>query len=291
MDKAMRVRREEAMTEAPGTHLKCVGHAGPAGDLARNADGGRGGALAVNRRSCGGGDIRTREPLRQSPRLRAGALIPERTISYNVIGMETTMNMDTAILIANLFMENLPGVLCLIFFIYVGMRTGIIPSSKDIDEINRNMTESAAKINGRINKINETLGRQTTAVNILMTKEKLGSVVSESPLRLSEKGEKISRSVNAVEIINSRLNELRPEFEALSNNYDIQEKAMELGESIYDDLPEDVKNTVKNEIYQSGMQLFQVYPIFSLILRDAILKEREPGNGGTVKIPATQPSP
>jgi len=66
---------------------------------------------------------------------------------------------------------------------------------------------------------------------------------------------------------------------------------MELGESIYDDLPEDVKNTVKNEIYQSGMQLFQVYPIFSLILRDTILKEREPGNGGTVKIPATQPSP
>ena len=190
------------------------------------------------------------------------------------------MNMDTATLIANLFMENLPGVLCLIFFIYVGMRTGIIPSSKNIDEIN-----------GRISKTNETLARQTTAVNILMTKEKLGSMVSESPLRLSEKGEKISRSVNAVEIVNSRLDELRPEFEALSNNYDIQEKAMELGESIYDDLPEDVKNTVKNEIYQSGMQLFQVYPIFSLILRDAILKEREPGNGGTVKIPATQPSP
>ena len=201
------------------------------------------------------------------------------------------MNMDTAILIVNLFMENLPGVLCLIFFIYVGMRTGIIPSSKNIDEINRNMTESAARINGRISKTNETLARQTTAVNILMTKEKLGSMVSESPLRLSEKGEKISRSVNAVEIVNSRLDELRPEFEALSNNYDIQEKAMELGESIYDDLPEDVKNTVKNEIYQSGMQLFQVYPIFSLILRDAILKEREPGNGGTVKIPAAQPSP
>jgi len=108
------------------------------------------------------------------------------------------MNMDTAILIANLFMENLPGALWLVFFIYVGMRTGIIPSSKDIDEINRNMTESAARINGRINKINETLARQTTAVNILMTKEKLGSMVSESPLRLSEKGEKISRSVNAV---------------------------------------------------------------------------------------------
>ena len=234
------------------------------------------------------------------------------------------MNMDTAILIVNLFMENLPGALWLIFFIYVGMRTGIIPSSKDIDEINkniskniddinrnmtesatkineriskniddinRNMTESAAEINGRINKINETLAKQTTAVNILMTKEKLGSMVSESPLRLSEKGEKISRSVDAVEIINSRLDELRPEFEALSNNYDIQEKAMELGESIYDDLPEDVKNTVKNEIYQSGMQLFQVYPIFSLILRDAILKEREPGNGGTGEIPAAQPSP
>ena len=172
------------------------------------------------------------------------------------------------------------GALCLIFFIYVGMRTGIIPSSQNIDEIN-----------GRISKTNETLARQTTAVNILMTKEKLGSMVSESPLRLSEKGEKISRSVNAVEIVNSKLDELRPEFEALSNNYDIQEKAMELGESIYDDLPEDVKNTVKNEIYQSGMQLFQVYPIFSLILRDAILKERETGNGGTVKIPAAQPSP
>ena len=212
------------------------------------------------------------------------------------------MNMDTAILIVNLFMENLPGALWLVFFIYVGMRTGIIPSSKDIDEINRNisknvdeinrnMAKNVAEINGKINKINETLARQTTAVNILMTKEKLGSMVSESPLRLSEKGEKISRSVNAVEVINSRLDELRPEFEALSNNYDIQEKAMELGESIYDDLPEDVKNTVKNEIYQSGMQLFQVYPIFSLILRDAILKEREQGNGGTVKIPAAQPSP
>lgn len=212
------------------------------------------------------------------------------------------MNMDTAISVVNLFMENLPGALWLIFFIYVGMRAGIIPSSRDIDEINRNisrnvdeinrnMTKHVTEINGRINKINETLARQTTAVNILMAKEKLGSMVSESPLRLSEKGEKISKSVNAEEIINSRLDEFRPEFEALSNNYDIQEKAMELGESIYDDLPEDVKNSVKNEIYQSGLQLFQVYPIFSLILRDAILKERKPGNGGTEKIPAAQPSP
>ena len=212
------------------------------------------------------------------------------------------MSMDTAISIVNLFVENLPAALWLILFIYVGMRAGIIPSSgdideinksisKNIDEVNKNASKNVAEINEKINRINETLARQTTAVNILMTKEKLGTMVSESPLMLSEKGKKISESIDAEEIITSRLDELRPEFKELSNSYDIQEKAMELGESIYDDLPENVKNSAKEEIYQSGLQLFQVYPIFSLILRDAILKERETDGRGTEKIPAAQPSP
>ena len=234
--------------------------------------------------------------------MRASALIPERTASYNVPGTETAMSMDTAISIVNLFAENLPAALWLILFIYVGMRAGIIPSSRDIDEINKSISKNidevnknasgnVAEINEKINKINETLARQTTAVNILMTKEKLGTMISESPLALSEKGKKISKSIDAEEIVNSRLGELRAEFEVLSNSYDIQEKAMELGESIYDDLPENVKNSVKEEIYQSGLQLFQVYPIFSLILRDAILKERETNERGMEKIPAAQPSP
>ncbi len=234
--------------------------------------------------------------------MRASTLIPGRMASYNVLGTETAMSMDTAISIVNLFVENLPAALWLILFIYVGMRAGIIPSSrnidetnksisKNIDEANKNASGNVAEINEKINKINETLARQTTAVNILMTKEKLGTMVSESPLTLSEKGEKISKSIDAEKIVNSRLDELRAEFEELSNSYDIQEKAMELGESIYDDLPENVKNSAKEEIYQNGLQLFQVYPIFSLILRDAILKERETGERGTEKIPAAQPSP
>lgn len=223
------------------------------------------------------------------------------------------MSMDTAISIVNLFVENLPAALWLILFIYVGMRAGIIPSSRDMDEINENISKNIdevnknasgnvaeinerinkidEEINEKINKINETLARQTTAVNILMTKEKLGTMISESPLTLSEKGEKISKSIDAEKIVNSRLGELRAEFEALSNSYDIQEKAMELGESIYDDLPENVKNSAKEEIYQNGLQLFQIYPIFSLILRDAILKERETNERGMEKIPAAQPSP
>ena len=201
------------------------------------------------------------------------------------------MSMDTAMSIVNLFAENLPAALWLILFIYVGMRAGIIPSSRDIDEVNKNARGNVAEINEKINKINETLARQTTAVNMLMTEEKLGTMISESPLTLSEKGKKISESIDAEEIVNSRLDELRAEFEELSNSYDIQEKAMELGEPIYDDLPENVKNSVKEEIYQSGLQLFQVYPVFSLILRDAILKERETGGRGMEKIPAAQPSP
>ena len=230
--------------------------------------------------------------------MRASALIPGRTASYNVPGTKTAMSMDTAISIVNLFAENLPAALWLILFIYVGMRAGIIPSSRDMDEISKNIDEAnrnargnVAEINEKINRINERLAGQTTAVNMLMAEEKLGTVISESPLTLSEKGKKISESIDAEEIVNSRLDELRAEFEGLSNSYDIQEKAMELGESIYDDLPENVKNSAKEEIYQNGLQLFQIYPVFSLILRDAILKERETGGRGTGKIPAAQPSP
>ena len=114
------------------------------------------------------------------------------------------MNMDTAISVVNLFLENLPGALGLILFIYVGMRAGIIPSSKDI------------------NRINETLVKQTTAINILLAKEDLGTIGSQSPVRLSETGKKISRNINAEKIINSKLDGLRPAFESLSNSYDIR---------------------------------------------------------------------
>ena len=146
-----------------------------------------------------------------------------------------------------------------------------------------------ADINKNINKINETLAKQTTAINILLTKENLGTIGSDSPIRLSETGERISRNINAEEIVNSMLDDLRPNFESLSNSYDVQEKAMQMGEFIYNGLPENVKNAVKNEIYLKGLQLFQVYPIFSVILRDAILKEKETGDRERDKEPAVLP--
>ena len=75
--------------------------------------------------------------------------------------------------------------------------------------MNKNASKNVAEINEKINRINETLARHTTAVNMLMAEEKPGTMVSESPLALSEKGKKISESIDAEEIVNSRLDELR----------------------------------------------------------------------------------
>ena len=154
----------------------------------------------------------------------------------------------------------------------------------------KNMEETNRNIGGNIGKTNETLAMWSTALTMLVAVKNSGASVSKSPFGLSEKGKKISRNINTEEIINSRLDEFMSGFESLSSSCDIREKAVELGESIYDDLPEDVKNSVKNEIYQSAPRLFQVCPIFSIRLRDAILKERETGGRRMGKTHAAQPS-
>ena len=138
------------------------------------------------------------------------------------------------------------------------------------------------RMDSKLNTIDSTLVGLASAVNMLLSKAGFGKeiTISESPIKLSKVGKEISDNVKAEEIIKDQMSRLRPMFESISNSYDIQEKAMELGESIYNEVDDDVKDNIKKEVYRTGLLLLQAFPIFSILLRDAIMEEQ--GDKGRV---------
>ena len=113
-------------------------------------------------------------------------------------------------------------------------------------------------------------------VNIILSNIGVGTTTSTHPVKLSKVGKEIATNINAEGIVKMRIDELRPEFVSISNSYDIQEKAMELGESIYKGLGDGSKDKdiIKQEAFKNGLPVSQIYPVFSVLLRDTILKEK-----------------
>lgn len=98
---------------------------------------------------------------------------------------------------------------------------------------------------------------------------------SKSPINLTKKGEILSQNIKAEELVKKNLKELMPSFLDLSNAYDVQDKAMKLGINIYEMLEPNEKEIIKTEAFNSGLPLSQIYPIFSIHLRDLIFSERK----------------
>ena len=111
-------------------------------------------------------------------------------------------------------------------------------------------------------------------ISILLNKSGLSTTSQNSPVELTAKGEKIRKKLQADRIVTEKYKHLKKEFEHTSHAYDIQVKATDLGKQLFESLNDDEKGYIKEVAYEEGLPLVQIYPIFSVILRDIVLKEK-----------------
>ena len=111
-------------------------------------------------------------------------------------------------------------------------------------------------------------------ITILLNKSGLSTTSQNSPVGLTPKGEEIRKKVQVDRIVTKEYEHLKKEFEDTTNAYDIQAKATDLGKQLFESLTDDEKDFIKKVAYEEGLPLTQIYPIFSVILRDTVLKDK-----------------
>ena len=111
-------------------------------------------------------------------------------------------------------------------------------------------------------------------ISILLNRSGLSTTSQNSPVVLTPKGEEIRKRLQVDRIIAEKYESVKKEFEDISNAYDIQVKATNLGKHLFQLLNEDEKDFIKKVAYEEGLPLVQIYPIFSVILRDVVLEEK-----------------
>ena len=125
-----------------------------------------------------------------------------------------------------------------------------------------------------IDKIKLDISSIRDKLTMLLSKDNVSITSCDSPIRLNARGQEIVEKVKAVEVVNAQIGSLRPMFTQISNSYDIQEKAMGLGQSIYEQLDDNSKDIVKKVAFDSGLPISEMFTIFSILLRDIIIKEK-----------------
>ena len=126
-------------------------------------------------------------------------------------------------------------------------------------------------------------------INILLNKSGLGTTSQNSPVELTAKGEEIRKKLDVDRIVTERYKQIKEEFEDISNVYDIQVKATDLGKHLFESLNEDEKDVIKKVAYEEGLPLVQIYPIFSVILRNTVFEEKGLEKKDARKVSEDQP--
>ena len=111
-------------------------------------------------------------------------------------------------------------------------------------------------------------------ISILLNKSGASTTSHNSPVTLTAKGEAIRKKIQVDTIVAEEYEHLKKEFEDTSSAYDIQAKATDLGKQLFESLSDDRKDFIKKVAYEEGLPLVQIYPVFSVILRDIVLKEK-----------------
>ncbi len=140
----------------------------------------------------------------------------------------------------------------------------------DIDKIKSDISS----IDIDIDKIKLDISSIRDKLTMLLSKDNVSITSCDSPIRLNARGQEIVEKVKAVEVVNAQIGSLRPMFTQITNSYDIQEKAMGLGQSIYEQLDDNSKDIVKKVAFDSGLPISEMFTIFSILLRDIIIKEK-----------------
>ena len=160
----------------------------------------------------------------------------------------------------------------------VTLLTGIICVFYKLGKWDERM-ETVKGLKSDMSSIKDSIADLNANVKIIFNHLKIGTERSDSPTKLTEVGEEIAESIHAREIIDENFKLLKPRFECIETRFDIELEAREISREIYAQLNTGTQNKIKEELYDRGLPLAQVYPIFALLLRDKIFKDREDSKG------------
>jgi hypothetical protein len=158
----------------------------------------------------------------------------------------------------------------LLLSFWIVYRAGKIASSFKIFESKND------KIDVAIYEIKDSLSK-VKATTDLLYQTHLSTVKSHSPMRLTQKGEEISKAISAELKINSYWISIRNELKKSNptNPYDIQVAALGIAQYCFDKIfTEQERNEIKTYAFQVGINLLEIYPIIGVIIRDIYLKEQ-----------------
>ena len=115
------------------------------------------------------------------------------------------------------------------------------------------------------------------AVNKIIYKHFTDTVKGQSPISLTEKGEKIADKTGLKEKIINHLEKIKSfiNIDDLNNPYDIQTESLDKAQKCFENFfTEQEKSKIKLHAYKKGVYLMEIYPIIGVIIRDIILKEK-----------------
>jgi len=146
---------------------------------------------------------------------------------------------------------------------------GIVQKFKIFDGKNEKIDKSIDSIKDSLAKIGATTD--------LLYQAHLSTIQSHSPISLTIKGEDIAKAISAGMKISNHWQDIKSKLESKKpvNPYDIQVVAMDIAQECFEELftPEE-QNETKTFAFNAGINLAEIYPIFGVIIRDNIFKER-----------------
>lgn len=130
--------------------------------------------------------------------------------------------------------------------------------------------EAIRNINKNFEKIFEELGYLRKRTDDIANRLPAAAATSQSPIRLTELGERISRDAGVRAWVAEHVGKVRQETEGMAA-YDVQQHCLEYAR--FDSLDETHQQLAKDAAFKSGLAIDEVMRVYGIELRDEILSD------------------
>lgn len=156
-------------------------------------------------------------------------------------------------------------------------RNKVLTNSKNIEEDKNNIKNITEKHHTFEKDIYYKIACIETNIDNIKTNI-AGLTTTQSPLSLSEKGERISNNLEAVSIINRIYDEIIADViddqDHIPSPYDIQEKAMKtIRGKLLTTINEEEKERFKAVAFGEGLTIEDLLPLIGIVFRDVIFSK------------------
>lgn len=160
---------------------------------------------------------------------------------------------------------------CLLIIVWIVYKAGNISANfGEIKNKNKKFDDDIDTIKTDVASI-----RATTQ---LLYQSYLSTVKSQSPLSLTEKGDKISNELSLDQLVDEHWDSIYEQFTKnplITNPYDIQTHSLAIAQDCFEKIfTDNEKNKIKTYAYEIGINLLEIIPIIGVEIRDRVLKLR-----------------